>query len=97
MRAGISGHEQVVGPRQDLAGRQEARRLGTQHAVGPGHDQRRRHALVGDVADGDADAAVGHLDEVVEVATDRPGRTVERGDLPLGAGAAARAAGTAAG
>ena len=51
--------------------------------MGPGHDQRRRHALVGHVADRDADPAAGHLDEVVEVATDGPGRTVVRGDLPL--------------
>ena len=42
------------------------------------------HALVGDVADGDADPPVAHLDEVVEVATDRPRRTVVRGDLPFG-------------
>ena len=51
--------------------------------MGPGHDQCRRDALVGHVADGDPDPPVGHLDEVVEVATDRPGRAVVRGDLPL--------------
>ncbi len=48
-----------------------------------GHHQRGRDALVGHVADSDADPPAGHLDEVVEVATDRAGRTVVRGDLPL--------------
>ena len=49
----------------------------------PGHDQRRRDALVGHVADGDPDPPAGHLDEVVEVASDRPSRAVVGGDLPL--------------
>ena len=52
--------------------------------MGPRHDQRRGDALVGHVAHGDPDPPIGHLDEVVEVAADRLGRAVERGDLPLG-------------
>ena len=48
-----------------------------------GHDEGGRHALVGDVADGDPDPPVAHLDEVVEVATDRAGGPVIGGDLPL--------------
>ena len=75
--------EQVVGPRQDLARGEQSRRLGAQHGVRPGHHQRGRDALVGHVTDGDADPAVAHLDEVVEVAADRAGRAVVRGDLPL--------------
>ena len=51
--------------------------------MGPGHDQRRRDALVGDVTDGDPDAAIGQLHEVVEVAADGARGAVERGDLPL--------------
>ena len=78
------GHEQRVGPPQDLARRVTAAGLGAQDGVGPSHDQGRRDALVGHVADGDPDAAAGHLDEVVEVTTDSAGRTVVRGDLPLG-------------
>ena len=78
------GHEQGVGPPQDLARRVAAAGFGAQDGVGPGHDQRRRDALVGHVADGDADASARHLDEVVEVAADRAGRTVVGGDLPLG-------------
>ena len=51
--------------------------------MGPGHDKRRGDPLVGDVADGDAEASARHLDEVVEVATDRARRAVIGGDLPL--------------
>ncbi len=51
--------------------------------MGPGHDQCRGDALVRHVADGDPDAPIRHLDEVVEVATDRAGRAVVRRDLPL--------------
>ena len=69
---------------EDLRGRDEPRRIATQDGVGPGHDEGRRHALVGDVADDDADPAVGELDEVVEVAADDAGRTVVGGDLPVG-------------
>ncbi len=47
------------------------------------HDQRGRDALVGDVADHEHDPPVGQRDEVVEVSADRPGRAVERGDVPL--------------
>ena len=51
--------------------------------MGARHDQRGRHALVGHVADHDADPPVGELDEVVEVAADDARRAVVRGDLPL--------------
>ena len=78
------GFEQRVRSGQDLAGRIAPARLGAEHRMGSGHDQRRRHALVGHVADGDADPPVAHLDEVVEVATDGARRTVVRGDLPFG-------------
>ena len=77
------GDEQFVGSGQDLARGVGTGGFGTQDRVGPGHDQRRRHALVGDIADRDADAPAGHLDEVVEVATDRASRAVVGGDLPL--------------
>ena len=77
------GHEQLVGPGEDHARRIASRRLGAQDGVRPGHDQRRRDALVGDVADGDPDPPAGHLDEVVEVAADGPRRAVVGGDLPL--------------
>ena len=49
-----------------------------------GHDEGRRDALVGDVADDDTDAALAKVDEVVEVAADDARRAVVRGDLPLG-------------
>ena len=75
--------EQRVGAGQDLARRIAPAGLGTQDRMGPGHDQRRRDTLVGDVADGDADPPVAHLDEVVEVATDGARWAVVRGDLPL--------------
>ena len=49
-----------------------------------GHDEGRRDALVGHVADDDADAPLAEVDEVVEVAADDARRAVVRGDLPLG-------------
>ena len=75
--------EQGVGAGQDLARRIAPAGLGTEDRVGPGHDQGRGHALVGHVADRDPEAPAWHLDEVVEVATDRARRTVVGGDLPL--------------
>jgi hypothetical protein len=41
--------------------------------VGPRHDERGGDALVGDVADDDADAAFAEVDEVIEVAADDAG------------------------
>ena len=96
----LLGHlrdEQVVRVLEDLRGRHQPRRIAAQDAVGPGHDQRSRHALVGDVADDDPDPPVGQLHEVVEVATDRAGRPVVGGDLPVGQVRQLRAAGTVAG
>ena len=55
---------------------------GAQHRAGRGHHERRRHALVGDVADHDPDPAVVERDEVVEVAADLARRPVVRVDLP---------------
>ena len=82
MRAGISGDEDLVGPLEDRGRLDEPRRLAAQDRLGAGHDQRGRHALVGHVADDDADASVGQLDEVVEVAADGPRRAVVGGHLP---------------
>ena len=45
------GVEQIVDPRQDLAGRGRCLRRGAQHAAGAGHHQGGSHALVRDVAD----------------------------------------------
>ena len=75
--------EQGVRAGQDLARGIAPAGLGAQDRMGPGHDEGRGHALVGHVADGDPDPPVGHLDEVVEVATDRSRRAVVGGDLPL--------------
>ncbi len=49
-----------------------------------GHDQRRGDALVGHVADHDADPALAEVDEVVEVAAHDSCRAVVGRDLPLG-------------
>ena len=59
-------------------------RGGAQHAAGRGHHQGGRDALVGDVADDEADLAVRQRDHVVEVAADLAGRPVVGGDLPAG-------------
>ena len=74
--------EHVVDVAEDLAGRDEPRRGVPQQRVRAGHDQRRGHALVGDVADHEHDPAVRQRDEVVEVTADGPGRAVERGHVP---------------
>ena len=86
-----AGHEHALRHlrQQDLVGSlehcrwfDEARRFAAQDGLRAGHDQRRGHALVGHVADDDADAAVRQRDEVVEVAAYRPGGAVVGGDLP---------------
>ena len=74
--------EHVVDVAEDLAGRDEPRRGVPQQGVRARHDQRRGNALVGDVADHEHDPSVRQRDEVVEVTADRPGRAVERGDVP---------------
>ena len=56
-----------------------------QHAAGGRHDQRGGHALVGHVADHEADPPVGQRDHVVEVAADLARRAV------VGARSASRA------
>ena len=83
MRAGISGASSSFARARTLPGSIEPRRLGAQDRVRPRHDQRRRDALVGHVADDDADPPLAEVDEVVEVAADDPRRAVVRGDLPL--------------
>ena len=76
--------EAVVDAREHRAGLVQPLRAGAQDAPRRRHHHRGRNALVGDVADDEADAAVGEVDEVVEVAADRARRPVERGDLPAG-------------
>ena len=76
--------QQRVRAAEDLGRGVAAAGLGSQDRMRPGHDERGRHALVGDIADRDADAPAGHLDEVVEVAADSPRRTVVGRDLPFG-------------
>ena len=82
MRSGISGTRISLTRWRTWRGLDEARRLTAQDRLGAGHDQRGRHALVGHVADDDADAPVGQLDEVVEVAADRSCGAVVGGHLP---------------
>ena len=78
------GQQDLVRPLEDLRRRQEPGCLAAEDGLGPGHDQRRRDALVGHVADDDPDPAVGQRDEIVEVATDRAGRAVVGRHLPVG-------------
>ncbi len=76
--------EQVVDALEHLAGRDDPRPGGAQHAPRGRHHHRGGDALVGHVADDDGDLPVGQLEEVVEVAADLAGRLVVRGDLPAG-------------
>ncbi len=57
------GRRRITGPRRDL-----------QHGDRAGHEQRRRHALVGYVADGEPQAAVAAFDETVEIPAHGLGR-----------------------
>jgi hypothetical protein len=75
--------QELVRTGEDQAGLDEARRLRPEDRVRSGHDEGRRDALVGDVADDDTDAALAKVDEVVEVAAHHPCRAVVGGDLPL--------------
>ena len=84
MCGGISSMSSALARRRTSPGDDQPGRLGPQDAVGRRHDQRGRHALVGDVADDDPELAVGQLEEVVEVAADLAGRPVVRGDVPAG-------------
>ena len=77
-------HEAVVDAREHRAGLGQALRAGAHDASRRRHHHRGRNALVGDVADHEADAPVAELDEVVEVAADRARRAVERGQIPAG-------------
>ncbi len=81
--SGHLGQEDLVGPLEDLGRRLQPRRLAAQHGLRPGHDQRGRHALVGDIPDDDPDPSVGQRDEVVEVATHGPRGPVVGGHLPV--------------
>ena len=62
--------EVLVDALEHLPGVDQPLGRGAQHAAGGGHDERGRHALVGDVADDEADPALGQRDDVVEVAAD---------------------------
>ena len=76
MLGGMSWHQHVVDPLEDLAGRVEALGGGAQHGAGRRHHQGGGHALVGHVPDDEPEAAVLELEEVVEVAADLAGRLV---------------------
>ena len=78
----MSGHIRSFTRASTSPGRDDAAGRRAQHAPRRGHDHRRRDALVGDVADDDAELAVGQLDEVVEVAADLARGPVVRGDVP---------------
>jgi hypothetical protein len=81
---GHLGQEDLVCPLQDPRRRDQPWRLTPEDGLGPGHDQRRRDALVRDVTHHDPEPAVRQRDEVVEVSADRPGRAVVRRHLPVG-------------
>ena len=74
----------LVDALERLAGLDEPLGGGAQHAAGGGHHERGGDALVGDVADHEADLAAGQRDDVVEVAADLARRAVVGGDLPAG-------------
>ena len=80
----MSGQSSSLTRCERLAGRDDPRGGRAQHAPRGGHHHRGRDALVGDVADDDADLAVGQLEEVVEVAADLAGRLVVRVEVPAG-------------
>ncbi len=91
------GAQELVGPAQDGARVDQARRVGAQDAVRGRHHHRGRHALVGDVADHEPDATLRQRDEVVEVAADLPGRAVVRRDASIPRAPGPPAGGTASG
>ena len=76
------GAEVLVDALERLARLDEPLRGGAQHAAGGGHHERGGHALVGDVADDEADLAAGQRDDVVEVAADLARGPVVGRDLP---------------
>ena len=76
------GAQVLVDALQDDPRIDEALGRGPQHAARGRHDQRRRHALVGHVADDEPDLAVAQRDDVVEVAADLAGRAVVGRDVP---------------
>ena len=79
----MSGHIRSLTRAQHLARRDDPLRRCAQDAPGRRHHHRRRHALVGDVADHDPEP-VRQVEEVVEVAADLAGRRVVRRDRPAG-------------
>ena len=82
MFGGISAHRSSLARLRTAPGSTRRGASAAQDAVGGGHHHRGRHALVGDVADHEPDAALGQRDEVVEVAADLACRPVVRGDGP---------------
>ena len=91
----MSGHISSLTRPSTSPGETIALRRRAQHAPRRGHHHRGRHALVGDVADHDADLAVRQLDEVVEVAADLARGPVVGGDCQPGRSGSASAGSSA--
>jgi hypothetical protein len=79
-------HQYIVDAPEHRPGRLETPGGSAQHAARCSHHQRGRHALVGDIADHQAQPAIRQLDEIVEVAANLARRLVVAVDLPAGQG-----------
>ena len=80
----MSGTEVLVDALEHLARIEQPLGRGAQHGARRRHHERCGYALVGDVADHEADLPVVQRDEVVEVAAHLAGRAVVGVDLPAG-------------
>src|SRR5690348_12527182 len=81
LAAGDVVAEEAVGFAETRAGVGDALDDGADEELGGGHEEGGGEAVAGDVADDDADAAIGELEPVVEVSADMARGAVDGGDV----------------
>ena len=79
-RRGVPADE-LVGLPDGGGGGRVVRRAGAHEGAGQSHEDRRRHALPGDIGDDEPPGIEGDGDEVEEIPPDLPGGEVARGDI----------------